>query len=127
MEFLCNSERFELMGPPRPSRLGRPPAVENGSKEENPNFVEFDQEQRSHYPPTGSDLFQETINEMDEGIPVNDSRPIQQFSRSQTASIPVDKTKLDEVGNVKIGKRRLAHSQSRTLKHSDARLPEVAP
>ena len=122
MEFLCNSERFELMGPPRPSRLGRPPAVENGSKEENPNFVEFDQEQRSHYPPTGSDLFQETINEMEEGIPVNDSRPIQQFSRSQTASIP----KLDEVSNVKIGKRRLAHSQSRTLKHSDARLPEVA-
>ena len=124
MEFLCSSERFELMDPPRAAaRLARPPAG-NCSKEDDPHFVEFDQEQRSlamHYPPTGSNIFRGTINE--QGIPANDSRQIQRFASSHTASRPADKKRLDAVNNVKNGKRRLL--QSKTLKHSDARLPEV--
>ena len=134
MEFHCSAERFELMGPPRPSRLARPPAPGTCSKDENPNFAEFEQEQRSlamHYTPTGSNLFEGTADEMEEGIPANDSRQVQEFAPSQTGSSgPADKRRLDAVNNVndvnngKTGKRRRPHSK--TLKHSDARLPEVS-
>ena len=74
-----------------------------------------------HYPPTGSNLFEGTIDEMEEGIPANDSRQVQEYAPSQTASRPADKRRLD--ANGKTGKRRLPHSK--TLKHSDAGLPEV--
>ena len=77
-----------------------------------------------HYTPTGSNIFEGTLNEMEEGIPANDSRQVQEFAPSQTASRPADKRRLDAVNNVKTGKRRLPHSK--TLKHSDARLPEVS-
>ena len=83
-----------------------------------------------HYTPTGGNIFEGTIDEMEEGIPANDSRQVQEFAPSQTASRPADKRRLDavnnvnDVNNVKIGKRRLPHSK--TLKHSDARLPEVS-
>ena len=121
MEFVCRSERFELMDPPRESRLARPPAG-NCANKDNSNFVEFEQEQRSlatHYTSTGSNIFQGTINE--QGIPANDSRLIQQFSTSHTVLRPADKKPQRlEVNNFK---RR--PSQSKTLKHSDARLPEV--
>ena len=110
MEFPFSSERFELMDLPRPSRLGREPPADGN--EENSDFVEFDQEE--HYTPTGSNIF-----EMEEGIPGNESQQIRQFTPSHTA----DEKRLDQVNKVKIGKRRLP--QSKILKHSDARLPEV--
>ena len=128
MEFLSSSERFGLMDPPGGvSRLTRPPAG-NCSKEDNPHFVEFDQEQRSlamPYPATGSNIFRGTINGTEERIHANNSRQIQRFASSHTASKPADKNqqRLDAVNNVKTGKRRLP--QSKRLKHSDARLPEV--
>ena len=121
MDFVCSSERFELTDPPPASRLAKPPDG-NCANEANSNFVEFEQEQKSlatHYTPTGSNIFPGTINE--QGIPANDSPQIQQFSSSHGVSRSADK-KLQrlEVNNFK---KRLSHSK--TLKRSDARLPEV--
>ena len=123
MDFLHSSDRLELSDPPRPSRLARPLAG-NCTNEDNPNFAEFDEEQRStHYTPNGSDIFRGSVDGMKRRIPADDKIQQERASNHTVARPTNNKDQRLDDKNGKTGKRRVP--QSKTLKHSDARLPEV--
>ena len=123
MDFLHSSDRLELSDPPRPSRLARPLAG-NCTNEDNPNFAEFDEEQRStHYTPNGSDIFRGSVDGMKRRIPADDKIQQQRASNHTVARPTNNKDQRLDDKHGKTGKRRVP--QSKTLKHSDARLPEV--